>query len=156
MKKFFNRVPVGVFSVIATAIIVYLLLMPPDATSSKFYSWLHFKNSDKLIHFLMFFFLNFVYLYDYTKFKNPRHTKINKELAFTAVAAMVGLLSESAQLAMGLGREYDNLDLVADVLGALVAFGLMRWFGSHVLRKYLFYMPSSRHNHRHHRSSKSS
>lgn len=148
MKKIINIIPAGVFSVIATAIVVFLLLAPSSGMES---SWLKFKHADKLVHFLMFLFLNLAYLYDYTKFKSPRHTRINVELAFTVFASMLGLLTESCQLAMGLGREFEYLDIIADVLGAFAALGLMRWFGGHVLRKYVFKRRSKRHRrHRHH------
>ena len=150
MKKILNRIPVGVFSVIATAIVVYLLLAPASDVESSWFAWLNFKHSDKLVHFLLFLFLNLAYLYDYTKYKYPHHTKINPELAFTAVAAMLGLVTESCQLAMNTGREFDNFDIVADVLGAFAALGLMRWFGGHVLRKYVFKRNKKRRHHHHH------
>ena len=147
MKKIINLIPAGVFSVLATAIVVYLLLAPPSQFDSSWFSWLHFKHSDKLIHFLLFFFLNTAYLYDYTKIKSPRHTKMNKELAITAFAAMIGWLSESAQLLIGTGRVFDHLDIVADIAGSFAALGIMRWFGGHVLRKYVFRKKHSRHYH---------
>ncbi|MBR6432687.1 MAG: VanZ family protein [Muribaculaceae bacterium] len=114
---------------------------------------MHFKNSDKVVHFLMFFFLGFAYLFDYTKYKSPRHTKLNKELAFTAVAAMVGLLTESAQLVMGLGRSFEVADIIFDMIGALAAFAFMRWKGGHLLRKYAF---RRTHKHRSKRRKKRS
>lgn len=153
MKKILNIIPVGVFSALATAIVIYLLLSPPGQVEGGWLAWLKFKHSDKLLHFLMFLFLNFAYLYDYTKYKAPRHTRINVELAFTASASMLGLLTEACQLIMGLGREFDNLDIAADVAGTFAAFGVMRWFGGHVLRKYVFRRRSRRHRRRHHSHS---
>ena len=150
MKKIINNIPVGVFSVIATAIVVYLLLSPPGDVDGFWLSWLKFKHSDKLVHFLMFFFLNLAYLYDYTKYKHPRHTSLNVEMALTAFASMLGLITESCQLAMGIGREFDHYDVVADVAGAFAALGVMRWFGGHVLRKYVFKRRSRRHRRRRH------
>ena len=154
MKKFLNKIPVGVFSVIATVIVVYLLLAPASEVKSSWFAWLNFKHSDKLVHFLMFLFLNLVYLYDYTKYKYPHHTKTNVELAFTTFASMIGLLTESCQLAMNIGREFDNIDVVADVVGAFAAFGLMRWFGGHALRKHVFKRRSRRHSRRSHHSNR--
>lgn len=153
MKKLLNKIPVGVFSVMATALVVYLLLTPSSSLQSSWLAWLKFKHSDKMIHFLLFFFLNAVYLYDYTKYKSPHHTRINVELAFTVFASMMGLLTEACQLAMGLGREFDHVDIVADVIGAFAALGVMRWIGGHVLRKYVFSRRHRRHrrHHRHHR-----
>lgn len=155
MKKIINIIPVGVFSAIATAIVVYLLLAPQTYVESGWLAWLKFKHSDKMVHFLMFFFLNLAYLYDYTKYKSPRHTLINTELAFTAFASMLGLLTESCQLAMGFGRAFEYLDIVADVVGAFAALGVMRWLGEHLLRKYVFRHRRSRRRrrHRHHHHS---
>ena len=153
MKKILNIIPVGVFSVIATVIVGYMLLAPiSDVGESWWLSWLKFKHSDKLVHFLLFFFLILAYLYDYTKYKNPHHTRINAELALTVFASMIGLLTEVSQLVMGLGREFNSLDIIADVLGAFAALGVMRWFGGHVLRKYVFRHKSRRRRHHHHRS----
>lgn len=151
MKKIINIIPVGVFSAIATAIVVYLLLSPQTYVESGWLTWLKFRHSDKIVHFLMFLFLNLAYLYDYTKFKSPRHTLINTELAITAFASMMGLLTESCQLAMGYGREFEYLDIVADVVGAFTALGVMRWVGGHLLRKYVF-RRHRRHRQHHHSS----
>lgn len=153
MKKIINIIPTGVFSVLATLVVCYMLLAPiSEVGGSWWFSWLKFKHSDKLVHFLMFFFLNFAYLYDYTKHKNPRHTSLNAELALTVFASMIGLITESCQLAMGLGRTFDHIDIVADVMGAFAALGVMRWFGGHVLRKYVFHHRSRHHRRRHHSS----
>lgn len=155
MKKIINKIPVGVFSLIATTIVVYLLLAPSSDVENSWFAWLKFKHSDKLVHFLMFLFLNLAYLYDYTKYKNPHHTILNTELAFTTFASMLGLLTESCQLAMGLGREFDIIDIVADVVGAFAALGVMRWVGGHMLRKYVFRRRRSRRHrssHRHYSS----
>ena len=158
MKKIINYIPAGVLSVLMTAFVLYVLLSPPSLIPDHWLGLFNFKYGDKVLHFLLFFFLNLAYLYDYTKLRNPHHTKLNQELALTTLAAAVGLLSEAAQLALGFGRAYDRLDIVADVIGALVAFGLMKWFGGHVLRKYLFNVHRSRrsrkHHHRHHHHRK--
>lgn len=148
MKKIINKIPVGVFSVIATIIVVTLLLIPSQQVHSSWFSWFHFKHSDKVVHVILFLFLNGVYLYDYTKLCNPHHTQLNKELAITVFAAMIGLITEALQLTTGWGRNFDQLDIVADIVGALIAFGLMKWCGSHLLRKYVFNVKRT-HRHRH-------
>ena len=152
MKKILNKIPSGVFSVIATIIVMYLLLIPAQRVESSWMSWFHFKHADKVAHVLLFMFLNLVYLYEYTKHRNPHHTELNKELALTAAAVTIGLISEALQLSLGWGRSFDQLDIIADIAGALIAFALMRWFGSHLLRKYLFTKRKHhRHHHRHHK-----
>ena len=147
MKKLINFIPSGVFSVIATAVVFYLLLSPPSKIPSELFGFFNFKYGDKVAHVVLFFLLTLAYLYDYTKLMNPKHTKVNKELALTVLASSIGLISECCQLAMGTGREFDTFDIVADVLGAFIAFFVMHWFGAHFLRKFLF---NVRRRHRHH------
>ncbi len=154
MKKLINYIPSGLFSIIATAIVFYLLLSPPSDIPSEWFGLFNFKYGDKVAHVLLFFILNLAYLYDYTKLMNPQHTKVNKELALTALASSIGLISECCQLAMGNGREFDVLDIAADVVGAFIAFVVMHWFGAHLLRKYLFNV--RRHRRRHHSKKHSS
>lgn len=159
MKKLINYIPSGVFSLLATAFVLYVLLSPDSAIPNSWLGLFNFKNGDKVMHVLLFMFLAFAYLYDYTKFKNPHHNKVDKELAFTVLAASLGLLTEAGQLAMGLGREFDQFDIVADVVGAFLAFAFVHWWGAHILRKYVFDV-KRRHrrkkyhsSHHHHHSS---
>ena len=155
MKRLINLLPSGFFSVIATVLVVYCLLAPSSSISGGLLGLFSFKYGDKVVHLILFFFLNAAYLYDYTKLKNPHHTRLNKELAITTLASSIGLLTEAGQLAMGLGRNFDVLDIVADVVGALLAFAVMHWGGGHVLRKYLFNVrrrsrSGRKHHHHHH------
>ena len=154
MKKLINYIPTGLFSVLATVLVAYILLSPPSAVSTRWFHLFDFKYGDKVEHMLLFMFLCFAYLYDYTKFRNPHHTHINKELAFTVLASAIGLLTETGQLAMGLGRTFEVTDIVADVVGAFITFVFMHFSGSHLLRKYLFsvrrrYGRKKGKNHRH-------
>lgn len=148
MKKIIRSIPIGLLSGLSTLLVTYVLLSPPTLVSSGWLAWLHFPYSDKLEHFILFFILCFSYLFDYVKYRNPHHTTVNKELAFTVLASSVGLLTETAQLVMGLGRTFEVLDIVVDTLGAFTAFSYMHWRGGHVLRKY--YLSHKRHRHHHH------
>ena len=145
MRRFINAIPIGVISVVATAVVIFLLLSPSSQISTGWFSWLHFKNHDKLIHFILFFGLCSAYLYDYTKYKSPRHNKLDKDLAYTSFAALVGLLTETAQLILVNDRTFEVADIIADVAGAFAAFVFMRWRGEHWLRKSLF---TNRRKHR--------
>jgi len=149
MKKLVNKIPVGLISVIVTAIVIYLLLSPPSGFSTGWFTWLKFENSDKFVHAILFFFMALSYLFDYTKLRSPHHTNVNKELALTVLAASIGLLTETAQLAMGLGRTFEVYDIYADVIGAFVAFLYMHFRGGHILRKFVF-SKCGRHHHQHH------
>lgn len=147
MKKLINYIPVGLFSIIATAVVMLVLLSPKSSMPSGWLGLFNFTNGDKVVHLLLFFFLNLAYLYDYTKFRSPHHTRLPKELALTMVACTIGLITEMAQLAMNLGRSFDNYDVIADAAGAFLAFAIMHWRGGHVLRKYVFNV-HRRHRHK--------
>ena len=155
MKKLINFIPAGVFSVIATAIVAYFLLTPKLGFSEGFFSFLKFEGKDKVAHAILFCFLNFAYLFDYTKFKSPHHTNINKELAYTMLAMAIGLLTETGQLAMAMGRTFEVNDIIADAVGAIIAFLYMHWRGAHMLRKHIFSKSQSRkkRGRRHHHTA---
>lgn len=142
MKKMINALPVGILSFIVTALIVYLSLdaNPLDVGHFKF-----FEGFDKIVHFVMYWGCGIVYLLDYAKFKYPHHCHLNVELALTAMAMLLGLLMEIMQLLLANGRSFDVLDWVADVAGAVVAFGLMHWLGLHWLRHVFNEVKKQRH-----------
>lgn len=142
-KKSF--IPKGLCSVIITAVVAYLSLSsnPLDITSFQF----TFPGIDKVVHFLMYFALVMAYLYDYCKFKLPHHTSLNIELMLTASAAVLGLMMEIGQLVFTNCREFDIFDCLANAVGALCGFLLMRFWGIHLLRHYFL---ASKHSHRLH------
>lgn len=156
MKKIIYNIPIGVLSVIATVIVACILLLPQSDIEDSWFAWLHFKHSDKVEHIILFFFLNSCYLCDYTKYMNPHHTRIDKDLAFTVLAGAIGLLTETGQLVMGLGRTFDKLDIYADVVGALLGLLFMRLWGGHLLRKYVFNKRHHRRYYHNHSTSKGS
>ncbi|MGM9869295.1 MAG: VanZ family protein [Sodaliphilus sp.] len=141
MKKK-SYIPKGLCSVIITAVVIYLTLSsnPLDINSFQLFS-----GFDKLAHFLMYFTVAVVYLYDYTKFKLPHHTTLNLELLLTAFAAVMGLLLEIGQLVLTDCREFEIYDCIANAVGALCGFFVMRFWGIHLLRKYFL---TGKHSHR--------
>lgn len=148
MKKFIMAIPVGVISLLATAIIAYLSLAsnPLDMGGIQL-----FAGADKVVHVLMYFFLAAVYLMDYTKFRLPHHGNTNIELVLTATAVCVGLGMEILQLMMPeQQRSFDILDWGADVLGAVIAFFVMKFKLLHYERKWLYHTSVKRFHHRHH------
>jgi len=140
MRKFLLSIPTGIPSLIITAIVAYLTLTS-DPVGKEF---LFFPGSDKVAHVLAFMFVSLTYLYDYAKHKNPHHTKLNLEMALTATAIVVGLLTEAGQLVISNGRSYDPSDIVADGIGAIIGFLAYRFYLGHEIR-YFF----SRRKHHH-------
>lgn len=139
MRKFIKNLPVGVASGVITLIVLYLSLSADPFGSS---SLKLFKNADKLVHFIMYFGVAFVYYLDYAKFLLPHHTKINGEAATVTAAIVLSGLMEIAQGFTG-RRTMDVWDFAANVAGALVAFVFIKFYFMKVFRHYLM-----RHRHR--------
>lgn len=142
MKQLLKSLPTGFLSVIAIIVVVYLSLTPDPLGQVDFFP---FAGADKVAHFLLYFFATVLFLTDYAKYKSPHHTKLNQELMFTCSAMLLGLLMEIGQLALSNGREYDSADIIANCLGAAIAFCYMHWRGISSVRHLL------QEKHRHHR-----
>lgn len=149
MKQFLKKIPVGVLSAIAVVVIAYLSLSSDPLSGMRMHL---FPHSDKVTHILMYFFAAIFFLTDYAKFRMPHHTKLNVEAALTAVAILMGLIMEVLQLVMQIGRGYDNLDIAANTIGALLGFAFMRWKGLHEVRVMLSHSSHRHHHHHHHRN----
>lgn len=126
------------------AIILYLSLVKDPVPQPEI---LLFNGADKVAHVLMYLGATLVFILDYAKYRLPHHSRLNKELAITAGASMLGLLMEIAQLLMSNGRSYEISDWYADTAGAVAAFIIYRPWLMHKMRRYFLRMP--RH-HRHH------
>ncbi len=147
MRKIILLIPSGVLSLLVTAAVAYLSLAPDPVGEDFFF----FHGADKVAHCLMYLGITLVYTYDLIKACAPHHTKVNKELVVTALAMLLGLVMESAQLGMGLGRSFEATDIAANSMGALMGFGLQRlWLGHH-MREFIF--PRHHHHHHHHHKS---
>ena len=146
MRKLINAIPVGVLSAIATVLCLYLLLDNDPFGAQHVHL---FPGSDKVAHVLMFMCVACAYIYDYVKYRLPHHTSTNKELAFSAAAFTVGVLAEVAQLVMQNGRSFEWADLLADAVGAVLGFLLMKFFFTKRFRNYM--LKFKRHHHHHHK-----
>ena len=144
MKNLIKSIPVGGFSALMILLVAYLSLDPDPLGEQKLQL---FAGADKVAHFLLYLFTACVFIFDYAKFKLPHHTKLNHELLFMCCAMLLGLLMEIGQLALSNGRVYDNVDLVANCLGAAAGFGWMHWRGLKKLRRWLLHSRHHRHHH---------
>lgn len=141
MKKLILSIPVGVPSIIMTAIVAYLSLsshpLPQDLNFVLGY--------DKVCHALLYFVTTLVYTYDYAKKSYPHYTKINIELFIVAVAMLLGLAMESGQLISENMRAFEWGDIAANSFGAILAFIVQYVWLMKEFRKFM-----SRHHHHHH------
>ncbi|MBR5101923.1 MAG: VanZ family protein [Muribaculaceae bacterium] len=129
MKRFFLVIPNWTLSILGTLLVSYLSLAHDPFNLSRLHLFL---SADKLAHFAMYFVLNAIYIFEYAKFVMPHHTRLNKELAITTWSALFGGFMEIGQLIMRNGRCFDYDDWIADALGAIVAFIVIRkWLMKH-------------------------
>ncbi len=144
LEKSVLSIPKGLMSLVVTAIIVYLSL---DSNPFNLHRVHLFPGSDKVAHVLMYFVCAAVYILDFAKFRFPHKTRFNQELAVASCAIILGGAMEVAQLLMDNGRGYDPLDWVADVVGALAGFVVLRIWFMHKLRDYYYNHKYHRHHH---------
>src|SRR5690625_2248261 len=123
IKKWQDNKKVGFYRIILFGYATLLLLatlMPADLVSSYAETWiskLKFKNEDKVIHFTLFFIFTFLFiLSDFIR---------NKKIVLI-ISILLGISIEILQYIMDLGRSFELLDIVANALGALTAYYILR------------------------------
>ncbi|MBO6251327.1 MAG: VanZ family protein [Muribaculaceae bacterium] len=143
MKSFLRQIPVGVPSLIITALVIYLSLAHDPFHTSELPL---FPGADKWAHVVMYIAVTAVYMLDYAKHKLPHHPKLNVDLALTSSASVLGLLMEVGQLIMHNGRGFEWADWTADTMGAIIGLLLVRYWFMHHFRTYFL----GRRHHAHH------
>ena len=86
--------------------------------------------SDKVLHFLTFFLLSITF---YWILDTSRRRVLN--LTLLVVTCVLGLGSEFVQAALPNGREFDPLDIAANVVGSLAALGLCTLYHRRMLER---------------------
>ena len=131
--KFFLKFPTGGPTTIVLALILYATLTPnPVEIDPEFM----FPHMDKAIHFIMFFFLVWAMAFDAAKITKSTELPTLQLRLIVAAAFVVGMLTELLQSIMESGRTGALDDLVADVIGALVAMITSRWIVRLLLPSY--------------------
>ncbi len=124
MIKLLLKVPTGIFSILLTAVVLYLCLAPQPVKSPGFFS---FPGADKVVHGIMFFALTAVYLFDCRKMKHPRPISGAGTVMIGIAAILLGGAIEVVQELMALGRSMDPLDWLADACGVVCAVAAVPW-----------------------------
>ena len=131
--KFFLKFPTGGPTTIVLELILYATLTPnPVEIDPEFM----FPHMDKAIHFIMFFFLVWAMAFDAAKITKSTELPTLQLRLIVAAAFVVGMLTELLQSIMEAGRTGALDDLVADVIGALVAMITSRWIVRLLLPSY--------------------
>ncbi len=126
LVKILNKIPTWVSSACMFSLVAYASL---NDAPFRGYRIIFFPGADKCIHFLMYFFLNSAFLFDYTKLKLPHHTKVNIELVLTFTSIVLGVVFEVLQTLITETRTFEFYDMVTNAAGAICSFLFMRyWF----------------------------
>lgn len=117
LKSLLGKVPTGILSGLTVIIILWLTLAPHPTGDMKVEL---FEGADKVVHAIMFGFLAFVVLLEMMKHRRwtPLPLPLIGLVAFICSGFGIGI--EFLQNAMGLGRELEILDMLADGAGAMV------------------------------------
>ncbi|MCI6893555.1 MAG: VanZ family protein [Bacteroidales bacterium] len=143
-------IPPWITSILVIALIAYISLDPNPMDINRIKL---FAGADKIIHFIMYFTLCTVLILDYAKAIMPHHTKFSSEAAFTTFAFALGLTFEILQGTITEERAFDLFDVVANTLGALAGFAVLKVWGMHKFRKLMVPYYTRRRHHRHHHSN---
>lgn len=118
IKHQLRRLPAWILTGLTVVLILWLTLAPDPLPANE--PILLFPGADKVVHGLMFGFLTFVVLVDWARGRDFRAVRWPACLLAAAAATCFGIAIEFAQRAMGLGRGFEILDMLADGVGAFL------------------------------------
>lgn len=116
IRSLLSKLPTGLLSGITLAIILWLTLAPHPTGDLDIPL---FEGADKVVHLIMFGFLTFVVLLETAKYRKWISLPLPLIGIIAIICACIGIGIEFAQTAMGLGREFEILDILADSAGAI-------------------------------------
>ena len=108
--------------IIWTVFMQVLFCLPGDSLPDE--SSFHIPNLDKYVH--VFLFSTFVFLWCYYFYRRGKSLKTLKVAFFIVwlIAAFNGIIIEFIQLNFIPGRSFDKGDIIADMAGAGLAYGI--------------------------------
>jgi len=89
-----------------------------------------YKQSDKVLHFLTFFILTFLF---YWVLETNRRRVL--QFTFLVCTLALGFGSEVAQELIPNGRHFDYYDILANVLGSLSSMAICNWYHKRMLER---------------------
>lgn len=106
---------------ITVALILWLTLAPHPTGDLEIPL---FPGADKIVHGIMFVFLSIIVLLDIMKHRDWQPLGLVTVSVVSLLCAVFGIGIEIAQRAMGLGRSFEILDILADTAGAVLGGGI--------------------------------
>lgn len=120
-RNFLGKIPTGLLTGITLALILWLTLAPHPTGKLKISL---FYGADKIVHMIMFGCLTFLALLELMKHKKWAMLSLVTIAVISLVGALLGVGIELIQRAMGLGRSFEIMDILADTAGAIGAGGI--------------------------------
>ena len=150
MKSFILAIPKGLPSIIMVAAVLFFTLTknPLGINNLKIFPY-----APLVGHFILYFLTALVFILDYAKSRLPHHSKINQEIAFAAVAAVMSLVMEIGVMWKTNGF-YDMNNVYAATLGAGLAFVFYHYWLLHPFRHYLYHSIQHHWRYQHRRKKK--
>jgi len=125
MKSYF-RLLYPMAAVSWTAVVFYVCLMPASAVPAV--PWMNFPLADKLVHFLLFGILCWLYLKAGMSLTGQYTWK--GIYASALLSTCLGVLIEYLQATLVNGRSFEYLDILADTIGiaaVVIPVSLRHW-----------------------------
>lgn len=124
LKSHLSGLPSWLLTALTVLLIMWLTLSPdplgPEPPKL-------FPGADKIVHALMFGFLTAMVCLDKER-KNGWSQLSARFLLIAAISsALFGAIIEVAQFTMNLGRGFENGDIIADTVGAMLVALLWKW-----------------------------
>lgn len=119
-REILGKIPTGLLSGLTVALILWLTLAPHPTGDLDLPL---FPGADKIVHGIMFGFLTFVVLLEMMKHRGWSLLPLTAIAVVAFICAIFGIGIELLQRAMGLGRSFEVLDMLADTAGAMLGAG---------------------------------
>lgn len=128
------RAPRWIFTILTVMLILWLTLAPQPLGEVK---PMLFEGADKVVHAIMFGFLLFIIFFD--KVRKGGRQGVSMRFVFLSGTGVIafGIAIEYLQEWEGLGRSFDVLDIIADIIGIMLVMlsgliyfvkkGWLRW-----------------------------
>jgi VanZ family protein len=110
-----NRWVYFIPAVIWISLVVILSLLPQSSVSK--YQWWHFQHSDKVIHAGIYAVMAVALLYG---FQGARQGKAKQYFYTLVFCLLIGIFLEGMQQTKLIGRHFEILDIIANIIGALL------------------------------------
>ena len=124
-RAIIDHIPSGILSGITVILILWLTLAPNPTGDLELPL---FPGADKVVHALMFAFLTFIVLLELMRNAKWETLSLVKIGAAALCCSVFGVIIELIQQAMGLGRSFEILDILADSAGSFAMGGVWAAF----------------------------